>query len=113
MNFNSIAKWIRSLRGEEAEKAARLAVKPVGMSRRGFLRAIGLGATTICLGNSLTLATLDDGDDFVVETEWSHIINSTIQDYIDNEEVIMLRVRLIRMMLHKQHMVYPHWKVKS
>ena len=53
--FEHVAKWLQSLRGEQAEEAARRIVKPASISRRGFLRAIGLTTATVLLGDAVAV----------------------------------------------------------
>ncbi len=72
--------WLSAL--SETEKS--IAPKPTGMSRRGFLRALGLGTTTVVLGQSVgwravPVAAAEE------ESKWSGIVNTTIQHYMRDE----------------------------
>ena len=49
MTLSGFAAWLRSLTGDEARAAA---VKPACMSRRGFLRAMGVTAGGVLLGGA-------------------------------------------------------------
>ncbi len=91
--------WLSAL--SEAGKSQ--APKPTGMSRRGFLRALGLGATTVVMGQSVgwravSVAAAEEEE----ESAWSGIVNTTIQRYIREEEANILRNREFMLLLKKK-----------
>src|SRR5262245_14591838 len=124
--FDRIASWFRSLRGEKAEEAARHVAKPDGMSRRGFLRALGITAGTVILGG-LTIPTsstanfefqpYDSGYLDELDGPWSRIIECTIQQYIKEEERRILHQRKLFKIFMKAGPINMNaddisWKVK-
>ncbi len=48
--FAQIRKFLSSLTGDRAEEAARRMATPAGMSRRGFLRAVGVTTAAVLVG---------------------------------------------------------------
>lgn len=72
--FTQIRKFLSSLAGDRAEEAARRMATPAGMSRRGFLRAVGVTTAAVLVPAAIgaaprrtvfeTLAEFDPADPF-------------------------------------------------
>jgi hypothetical protein len=81
MGLMGFVNWLKSL-AEPDKSAAR---RPVGMSRRCFLRALGVGSVTVCMGGVLLAetpfvpTTVNYGLE-VTEDTFGELIEMTLRD---------------------------------
>ena len=85
--MNRFLQWLKSL--SEAEKS--LAMRPTGLSRRQFLRALGVSAVTVSMGG-VAVATRPLAQDVVfnwaevdldIQPTWQEILDHTMKHLVE------------------------------
>lgn len=109
MIFDRLAAWIRSLRGEQAEAAARQVAKPIGMSRRAFLGALGLTTTSLIFGEM----SVELPKDFSSSTNFAPLGQQTMREYLKEWERVRTAGLLLKPGTHRNSLpqVTIDWKV--